>query len=59
MKKTWKQPVITVVGRGKPEEHVLRGCKREAFFGGMYAIYGTCIVVQWGMEFPCTRITLT
>jgi hypothetical protein len=29
-KKQWQKPILIVIGRGKPEENVLQGCKNPA-----------------------------
>jgi hypothetical protein len=30
----WEQPKLIVLGRGRPEEHVLNGCKHPSWPGG-------------------------
>jgi len=33
-KQVWEKPKLIVLGRGRPEEHVLAGCKQPGSTGG-------------------------
>jgi hypothetical protein len=38
----WETPKLIVLGRGRPEEHVLGTCKNPAFAGGPVPSFGGC-----------------
>ena len=47
-RKKWIQPQLIVLGRGTPEENVLRGCKTAALTGYTAATYQGCIKMNAG-----------
>ena len=37
---SWEQPKSIVLGRGRPEEHVLGVCKQDGSFGSVVTVSG-------------------
>ena len=54
MKKTWEKPLVISLYRGKPEEHVLCGCKN--YTSGTNAGINNgyhCDTITYGRRHPC------
>lgn len=52
-RKKWIQPQLIVLGRGTPEENVLRGCKTSTLYGTA-AKYTSCVKMN-GTKTRCNQ----